>query len=1398
MPQAKRKKNAFRVFRKIMIFAAVAASAMAVMLAVFLLLLPRLLSGPSGAWVRTRICETAGEALHRPVRLDGLAFTWADGLTVTGFRVAEDPAFAETDLLVLDRANVNAGVPDLFPPRVSATVRVEGIRARFIRNAEGRTNLEALLALLKGEDGLDAPPKAGPPPRIPVELTADIRVRGIELTARDDQTGRRLLLSEGRFDLSIPRLRSETATLTMASNLRLEDRDLPPLTFSLKAGNLFSEDGRPDPMRASAEIQADLPGTRLDGRIDMRTFENSMNLNCDVAALMEAAKPLLSETAAPAEAAGVIDLAFHTSGDPMADVSFETTCTGTDLKMSGGPLGSGSAGPFRFQMFQNGVYLPGEEKMTIRTGEFSFSDHTRLSWNGEIRDLLKPEKQVDLAMQSIFLDIKELTDAARPFLPEGMSLGFVDPGSSSSLTVDSANLAGTVPSGSQKVTMKGLSLNMRGLHAASGGIRMADAELDFTMPKFSASLTRFFPDGVEFDAALDLKRLTLEEPLRADIAGVSVPLLSLTAAGMSALQPLPDQVKMEASLGIENVRLPDSDLAATGLGVPKFGLTMDRLREVSLSTTVQLENLRMGGDAPVSLENLVLSDLALRLNHPDLPSLLSGRPSASDKNGAQTGAVSRAESAVQPSPAGTFVLDGALSFDALRLGGDTPVTLGKFSVPRFQVTGDRISLPEMVPRKAGIVAEVSLDRLEVAGAQPAVLEGLQLPEVRVSLEEMALSPRSRFGVSGRITLDQSMRLALAQIPELVSCRDLSQSLRMEGRLTEAGLALRETAFSVAEASVDAPPYGVFPVGMNAEAARIDLTMDPLSADLEALRIKASVAPMLTLEAVVDATRSGAGSLGTRGKMNLDAGRLPEGLRKLLPPGMRVTGATVLDCLYSGRLPSAAEIEALRDAPKFDVQKDLPFVDILDLGVAMDRLALSLERAGSPPIAVDRMDTSEPLRYRYEGESRRGKLTGSLTLAGVRNVAPMKEPLNMTVSIDVVHEGFQELRLSQKMEIPLLHLDESLQISLSGLHRMLRSAPMASGWPKLNGKIRASLDSRQLPQLVPDMAVQGGLACGLELDLEAQKRVRGLCWARSENLDVAMKDLADVKGITVDLNLEKTYAIASGDTANRRAVPLSAEVLSSPLQGMNSDDMPAFLRKRISIRPTLSFQTALVRAGPAPFEASRGAATFLLNRGLPVLEPFQADVLGGTVMGAAAAFRSEEGIGVEAGAAFTGIDPDVLLAPDVRGRDADREINGRFRVKAPLSTDIRHVLRKMNADVHLSRIGSRSLERFLYALDPYESDETIASQRRLLRSGTPRWVRVGMANGGLSLTGEVDVKGVRIAIPELNRLNVTNLPGLSEYGRSLSRLEPIIRILEIMASDRIQVDQNGNISIGENG
>ncbi|HIJ36725.1 MAG TPA: hypothetical protein HPP59_05545, partial [Deltaproteobacteria bacterium] len=137
---------------------------------------------------------------------------------------------------------------------------------------------------------------------------------------------------------------------------------------------------------------------------------------------------------------------------------------------------------------------------------------------------------------------------------------------------------------------------------------------------------------------------------------------------------------------------------------------------------------------------------------------------------------------------------------------------------------------------------------------------------------------------------------------------------------------------------------------------------------------------------------------------------------------------------------------------------------------------------------------------------------------------------------------------------------------------------------------------------------------------------------------------------------------------------------------------------------------------------------------------------------------------------------------------ETELAGNISLRFPVSTDPDAAINNLSGVIRLTHIGSKTLERLLYAMDPYESNEMIRKQRTILRQGTPLWVTVEIRSGNLSLTGEVLVKGARISLPTIERFNIAALPIRKKLVKTFSSLGPVVNALKALSANAILIDK----------
>ena len=286
------------------------------------------------------------------------------------------------------------------------------------------------------------------------------------------------------------------------------------------------------------------------------------------------------------------------------------------------------------------------------------------------------------------------------------------------------------------------------------------------------------------------------------------------------------------------------------------------------------------------------------------------------------------------------------------------------------------------------------------------------------------------------------------------------------------------------------------------------------------------------------------------------------------------------------------------------------------------------------------------------------------------------------------------------------------------------------------------------------------------------------------------DLFQVSNLQSHINLEKQYQLSWGGKDRSSAVDaetfLSVQVLE-PRPAMpeseNTGDRIARrladdLQGRFGRQPGLSFDMARFRAGGLPIELANQQMEFRLANGLPVFDYFRMDLLGGSILGSFSITRAETDFAIRADLAFSGVNAKKLIPDTIGGApDEEAEISGRMSLRAPLLPDVNRILEGLSLELDLTRIGSRALERFLFALDPYESNESIVSQRKLLRIGTPKWIKLSIREGNFSLSGQVEARGAHIDLPGIDRVNVASLPKLRGIEESLSGMETVTNLLK---------------------
>jgi hypothetical protein len=365
--------------------------------------------------------------------------------------------------------------------------------------------------------------------------------------------------------------------------------------------------------------------------------------------------------------------------------------------------------------------------------------------------------------------------------------------------------------------------------------------------------------------------------------------------------------------------------------------------------------------------------------------------------------------------------------------------------------------------------------------------------------------------------------------------------------------------------------------------------------------------------------------------------------------------------------------------------------------------------------------------------------------------------------------------------------------------------------KFNADIQLP-DSSALKELgLPGLSgtdLDGQIAAGVSFNLLPDQAADGSLSLTIRDLNIARPKTISIENVDANIDFSKSYLIQSARQSQAASVRsgLSLNVFESAGQPVllprNSDIYRhiRLLHERMNPKPALSFEKIDVLAAPFPLIIDESMVMLNLDNGLPNIDYFQFNLLSGTINGSIALLNKKAAetshgnnrFNVSTALTFSGINT-AQIFPRAFSKDdySKADISGALYSDIPVTDQLQTLLQNMAVTVEFTHIGSRALERMLYALDPYESNEAIVSQRLLLKNGSPKEIRLDIKDGFMSLRGKVAVKGFEISLPAIRRLNIASIPGMDKFEDRLSGLLPLIRILQKISAEHIIIDKQAN-------
>lgn len=964
--------------------------------------------------------------------------------------------------------------------------------------------------------------------------------------------------------------------------------------------------------------------------------------------------------------------------------------------------------------------------------------------------------------------------------------------------------------------------------------------------------------GIDATAAMDMDASEIE-------AGIDIDLASLMDAAGPMIPGIPDptdisgSVKVTAATGIGtddplafDASFSGSNLSVSGkliggksVGPGSFSVHLNGVGDL------QAEKLNLKTADIVILENsrIHLSATIDQLKSDDRKIHLAVSPLYLDVDEITSFAAPFIPPAINiDSPAGN---NGYISLTGLQINGQLPTGAADIKLkglkshlpeiavkdhiddnPVLSISESRIHLKnlnahlsDLFPESAAFTLSLAVDKLISGKREQAIsMSGVRLEQFNANVGQLAKTDASKFGISGNFSLDNRLHIQQIKLPGLIRINDITQSLKFHADLQkDSAINASLEYLDVFCNRVDLLNEDIGPINTSAEIhlAVEDVFLknpDPLTVDICNLVTRVTLADALNIAIAADVVDSADTSFTADIKIESDlealTGIMPDRLRR----GISGAGNLSINLNAAGRRPEQKETEALS---KMEFTGNLSFLDHLKMQIDIDNGGMEIPRHDNDSITIASLTANPLVQYSLNGKTGKGELTGVIStgaLTGLPGINP-GSPLSGRFSVFVGHKFLSSIDLNQSLAIAPAGVEETIDISIDGMEKIVSRKPLPE-LPELLLELGADISvGLKIPesQLISELGIPGmsetnfsGMAeAGFFFQLIPAQSINGGVSLTARDMNIAMPETVSAENIDANIDFTKSYLIRSSER-QAAIVPtsgLSMDVLDSDsttaMVSQNTDIHRHIrrLHERMNPNPTLSFRTAHVMAAPFPLIIDESMIMLNLTKGLPNLDYFQFNLLGGTVNGSVALVdektNKKQPFKISTALTFSGINT-AQIFPQAFSKEnySKADISGALYADVPVTDRIQDILENSAVTIEFTRIGSRALERLLYALDPYESNEAIVTQRQLLKNGSPENVRAEIRDGSLTLGGKVSVKGFDIDLPTIRRLNIAQIPGMERFEKPLAGLTPIIELLHKISAERIVINKETNTMVFE--
>lgn len=750
--------------------------------------------------------------------------------------------------------------------------------------------------------------------------------------------------------------------------------------------------------------------------------------------------------------------------------------------------------------------------------------------------------------------------------------------------------------------------------------------------------------------------------------------------------------------------------------------------------------------------------------------------------------------------------------------GQNKVRTGPLSLSMHNST---IKMKSAFPTEVQAMVELQAENIHMSGLQNASVARINLADLHLVAEELSPNKKSALGLIGSFGLSQKGQINGIKIQNTAGISRIDNQLNLNLQLNEDDLCLlglKDFQISIPKIKAFIGPGKSLQTNLNLVSSG-QITFDPsnpISADIKALNLKTSLGELLSLDTSFKAQKLGYNGLQSEGMIRINPGEIQPMLKKILPKESSLAGKISLDWNLAGRRPGKQKVQKLIDHTKSLNQKlsSSEFLEKLKLKATIKDLDLNWPVTGLGLAQVRGITTKTPFTLSLNNGLKQIQLSAGLDISEIKDLPGLKgldPPLGLSLALDGSVNNLEQLRLTEQLRLKPWAVTQTAQIILENIDSLLGQEPnqiLPAALSSLQARISGSLEADfQQPyrSLASGLSIGNQIEAGLKAELVGGEHIDLDLHLTSPGLVVNLQDLGSISGLQSNLRLSKTYQLRLDKSykpeESKEKLGLSNRVLNPSQQKealsfesrQSKHHKTPYWARNFNLQPDLSLSQANLQALPLPVKISNLTLQTSQHRGVPGIENFQIDLWSGTIMGKARILPRDNGFLLDLACSFSGLDAAAALPARLHPQtSSETQLSGQIILELPLEDQIDQILQNLNLNLNLTHIGSQTLQQFLYAMDPTGSNEAIVKQRKLLETGRPKLIKLAIDQGSLSLTGKVEVKGIDIQLPPIERFRISELPIKDRLSNLNVPLKKILDLLHMVAAQEIVIDSDNNV------